>query len=121
MRGWDLIICSEGCIGASIRIGREIRCLPYAGIFISAMSIITYTDCCKVFNSIDTIKHKTRIYWTVQSIQLIQSVHPIQSTLSQIRPGFSLQKQPLLDIPIISTQLIDIQNDLKKKKIFMIF
>ena len=33
MKGWDLIMCSEGCISASIRMGREIRCLPYAGFF----------------------------------------------------------------------------------------
>ena len=31
MKGQDLIIGSEGCVQASIIIGQDIQCLPYAG------------------------------------------------------------------------------------------
>ena len=41
MKGKDLIIRSEGYVRATIQIGQDIRCLPYAGFLNDYLTLST--------------------------------------------------------------------------------
>ena len=53
-------------IGATFRIGREIRCLPYAGLFLSILEIKDIKKCAKV----DGMEWNFMQYETMKSQQI---------------------------------------------------